>query len=68
MKCMTLISTKVSFIPITVVVVVDYQKLQVEADDTTDDESAPQISLQEMLDDLHLGEDATGAEGAPMAD
>ncbi|XP_041360882.1 60S ribosomal export protein NMD3-like [Gigantopelta aegis] len=46
----------------------DHQKIQVEADDTTDDESAPQISLQEMLDDLHIGGDATGGEGAPMTD
>ena len=32
----------------------------------SDDEGAPQISLQEMLDDLHISEDATGEEGAAM--
>ena len=31
----------------------------------TDDEGIPQISLQEMLDDLHI-EDATGGEGDAM--
>ncbi|GFR91110.1 60S ribosomal export protein NMD3 [Elysia marginata] len=42
----------------------DPTKLSVEED--TDDEGAPQISLQEMLEDLHISEDATGGEGAPM--
>ena len=43
----------------------DAAKLAVDPDDT-DDEGAPQISLQEMLDDLHITEDATGEEGADM--
>lgn len=43
----------------------DATKIGVEVDDT-DDEGAPQISLQEMLEDLHISEDATGGEGAPM--
>ncbi|XP_059140421.1 60S ribosomal export protein NMD3-like [Physella acuta] len=42
----------------------DPTKISVEED--TDDEGAPQISLQEMLEDLHISEDATGGEGAPM--
>jgi nonsense-mediated mRNA decay protein 3 len=32
----------------------------------TDDEGLPTISLQEMLEDLHIAEDATGGEGDPM--
>jgi nonsense-mediated mRNA decay protein 3 len=32
----------------------------------TDDEGLPQISLQEMLDDLHISTDATGEDGADM--
>ena len=43
----------------------DPSKVTVEAEETDDDE-APTISLQEMLDDLHICEDATGGEGAPM--
>ena len=31
--------------------------------DDTDDEGAPQISLQEMLEDLHLGDDMSAAAG-----
>merc|ERR1712096_525733 len=31
-----------------------------------DDAGMPQISLAEMLDDLEIGEDATGGEGAVM--
>lgn len=30
------------------------------------DDNVPQITLQDMLDDLSIGEDATGGEGAPM--
>ena len=41
--------------------------IAVDTDDT-DDEGAPQISLQEMLDDLHISGDATGEEGAEMID
>ncbi|VDI14121.1 nonsense-mediated mRNA decay protein 3 [Mytilus galloprovincialis] len=43
----------------------DADKLAVDADDT-DDEECPQISLQEMLDDLHISTDATGDDGADM--
>lgn len=32
----------------------------------TDDDGAPRISLSEMLEDLHISEDATGGEGANM--
>ena len=41
----------------------DATKLAVETD--TDDEGIPGISLQEMLDDLHIT-DATGGAGADM--
>lgn len=34
--------------------------------DDTDDEDLPRITLQEMLEDLHIDEDATGAEGDSM--
>ena len=30
------------------------------------DSEFPQITLAEMMDDLDIGEDATGGEGAPM--
>ncbi|XP_071115506.1 60S ribosomal export protein NMD3-like [Haliotis cracherodii] len=43
----------------------DRNKLAVDTDDT-DDEGVPQISLQEMLEDLHIAEDATGEDGADM--
>nr|KAG5697626.1 hypothetical protein BaRGS_011175 [Batillaria attramentaria] len=43
----------------------DTSKQLAEPEDT-DDEGAPVISLQEMLEDLHIAEDATGGEGAPM--
>ncbi|CAH1239124.1 NMD3 [Branchiostoma lanceolatum] len=42
----------------------DAEKLAVESD--TEDDDAPRISLQEMLEDLHISEDATGGEGAEM--
>ena len=42
---------------------VDAEKLAVQTD--TEDEELPGISLQEMLDDLHIT-DATGGEGADM--
>ncbi|XP_064597134.1 60S ribosomal export protein NMD3-like [Liolophura sinensis] len=45
----------------------DELKIAVDTDDT-DDEGAPQISLQEMLDDLHIGGDATGEAGAEMTE
>ena len=45
----------------------DASKLAVDADDSSsDDEGAPKISLAEMLEDLNLGGDATGGEGADM--
>lgn len=36
----------------------------VESD--TDDDGPPRISLAEMLEDLHISQDATGGEGANM--
>jgi len=39
--------------------------LPVEREDT-DDEEYPRVSLAEMLEDLHIAEDATGGEGAEM--
>lgn len=38
--------------------------IPVESD--TDDDGAPRISLAEMLEDLHISQDATGGEGAEM--
>lgn len=38
--------------------------IPVESD--TDDEGAPRISLAEMIEDLHISQDATGEEGASM--
>lgn len=38
--------------------------IPVESD--IDDDSIPQISLTEMLEDLQISEDATGGEGADM--
>ncbi len=32
----------------------------------SEDEALPSVSLQEMLEDLHIGTDATGGEGADM--
>lgn len=46
-----------------VTMVTDPRKLAVEADP-----DMPQISLEEMLDDLQIAEDATGGEGALMQD
>ncbi|XP_070208147.1 60S ribosomal export protein NMD3-like [Littorina saxatilis] len=43
----------------------DASKVSVEAEET-DEEGAPTISLQEMLDDLHISHDATGGEGDAM--
>lgn len=39
-------------------------KIPVESD--TDDEGAPRISLAEMLEELHISQDATGGEGSDM--
>lgn len=41
----------------------DTRKVNVEADPDT-----PQISLEEMLDELNISEDATGKEGASMVE
>ena len=38
----------------------DKTRIAVETDET-DDEGAPQISLQEMLDDLHITDDMANA-------
>lgn len=38
--------------------------IPVESD--TDDEGAPRVSLAEMLEDLHISQDATGGEGELM--
>ena len=46
---------------------IDQRKLPIETEDT-DDEGTPQISLMEMLDDLHIADDATGGEGAAMTE
>jgi len=43
----------------------DKRKIAVDEDDA-DDAECPQITLAEMLDDLEIGEDATGGEGAEM--
>ena len=43
----------------------DKNRIAVDTDDT-DDEGTPQISLQEMLDDLHISDDMTAA-GRDMA-
>lgn len=45
----------------------DKSKVPVDTDEA-EEEGIPTISLQEMLDDLHLADDATGGEGAPMMD
>ena len=34
--------------------------------DDTDAEDVPHVTLAEMLDDMHIAEDATGEPGAPM--
>ena len=52
---------------VVVVVVVEGAIIPVDAGDTDDDDS-PHVILAEMLDDLHIGEDATGGEGAAMMD
>lgn len=45
----------------------DQERIPIDAEEA-DDQGIPQISLQEMLDDLHIGDDATGGEGAAMLD
>lgn len=44
--------------------ITDPAKLALEADPNTD--GVPQISLAEMLEDLHISKDATGGAGADM--
>ncbi|XP_074656149.1 60S ribosomal export protein NMD3-like [Tubulanus polymorphus] len=44
----------------------DREKVAVETDDSEYGDEAPKISLQEMLDDLHISNDATGGEGDDM--
>ncbi|XP_044523643.1 60S ribosomal export protein NMD3 [Gracilinanus agilis] len=43
-----------------------YKASTIPVESDTDDEGAPRISLAEMLEDLHIAEDATGGEGAAM--
>ncbi|XP_012871596.1 PREDICTED: 60S ribosomal export protein NMD3 [Dipodomys ordii] len=43
-----------------------YRDATIPVESDTDDEGAPRISLAEMLEDLHISQDATGAEGASM--
>ncbi|OXB63113.1 hypothetical protein ASZ78_000345 [Callipepla squamata] len=43
-----------------------YRNVDIPVESDTDDDGAPRISLAEMLDDLHISEDATGGEGASM--
>jgi len=35
-------------------------------DEADADDSLPHVTLTEMLDDLHIADDATGADGAAM--
>ena len=44
----------------------DASKVAVETDTDAEDDGAPTVSLQEMLEDLHISHDATGADGDPM--
>ncbi|KAM6062494.1 60S ribosomal export protein NMD3 [Chlamydotis macqueenii] len=43
-----------------------YRNADVPVESDTDDDGPPRISLAEMLEDLHISEDATGGEGANM--
>ncbi|XP_021790384.1 60S ribosomal export protein NMD3 isoform X5 [Papio anubis] len=43
-----------------------YRDSTIPVESDTDDEGAPRISLAEMLEDLHISQDATGEEGASM--
>lgn len=52
------------FIEILLVFFFSDSAIPVESD--TDDEGAPRISLAEMLEDLHISQDATGEEGESM--
>ncbi|KAH0512201.1 60S ribosomal export protein NMD3 [Microtus ochrogaster] len=41
-----------------------YRDSTIPVESDTDDEGAPRISLAEMIEDLHISQDATGEEGA----
>ncbi|KAK2090605.1 ribosome-binding protein [Saguinus oedipus] len=43
-----------------------YRDSAIPVESDTDDEGAPRISLAEMLEDLHISQDATGEEGTSM--
>ena len=43
-----------------------YRDPTIPVESDTDDEGAPRISLAEMLEDLHISQDATGEEGELM--
>lgn len=43
-----------------------YKKTDFLVESDTDEEGAPRISLAEMIEDLHISQDATGGEGAEM--
>lgn len=43
-----------------------YRNADIPVESDTDDDGAPRISLAEMLEDLHISQDATGGEGAEM--
>ncbi|NXG75296.1 NMD3 protein, partial [Baryphthengus martii] len=43
-----------------------YRNADIPVESDTDDEGLPRISLAEMLEDLHISQDATGGEGANM--
>ncbi|NXG29780.1 NMD3 protein, partial [Dromaius novaehollandiae] len=43
-----------------------YRNSDVPVESDTDDDGPPRISLAEMLEDLHISQDATGGEGASM--
>ncbi|GAB5576696.1 60S ribosomal export protein NMD3 isoform X1 [Prionailurus iriomotensis] len=43
-----------------------YRDSTIPVESDTDDEGAPRISLAEMLEDLHISQDATGEEGESM--
>ncbi|EMP32714.1 60S ribosomal export protein NMD3, partial [Chelonia mydas] len=43
-----------------------YKDSRIPVESDTDDEGAPRISLAEMLEELHISQDATGGEGSDM--
>ena len=46
----------------------DHSKIDVDGTESESGDEFPRISLADMLDDLAIGEDATGGEGAPMTE